>query len=231
MAPSTTLPTSQVQPQPPSALKHESKAPGESQTKTVTFSEQLHQEVTFNPSNASSPFPINESVHPSFETISPSVSIKDTTQLDKQASSYYTSSSDITLTTCTPSITGGSSSISESIMPPSTTTTISTHGSTLLEAPPGALRRSSVTSISGQQQQQLQSQGQAVNSGQLSQQGQLLDQSSVLSEVKPGDESIITTGGLRDYEPDNVDGLSKARIRWLAAFNKVVAQMNEVSAK
>lgn len=252
-APSTTLPTSQFQqqqqqhqPQPPSALRHESKAPGESQ-KTVTFSEQLHQEVTFNPSNASSPFPINESIHPSFDTLSPSVSIKDVTgQLDKSSSLYYTNSAgDISLTSST-------SMTSESIIHPPSTVTATTSTSMapataptsssiqqssstlLLEPPPGALRRSSITSISGQQQQQLtlgqQGQGQL---GQLSQQGTLLDGGQVAvptSDIKPGDESIITTGGLRDYEPDNVEGLSKARIRWLAAFNKVVAQMNEVSA-
>lgn len=247
----TTLPITsqfQAQTQPPSALRHESKVPGENQ-KTVTFSEQLHQEVTFNPSNASSPFPINDTIHPSFDTMQhlpvsscASLQSHDGDVILDTSTGYYNSSassqSDIIHTSSSTSLTCTTSHITTDL--PSVTSSVTTciGSSLLLDAPSTTLRRSSVSSITGQQQQQQTSQ---LMTGQLNQQSyphesSVLPAASVASST-PGDiksidtsaTTTVTSDGLRDYQPDNVDGLSISRIRWLAAFNKVVAQMNEVS--
>ena len=47
-------------------------------------------------------------------------------------------------------------------------------------------------------------------------------------EVPPGMRED-TVSALKEFEPPNTEGMSKARIRWLAAFNKIVSEMVEVS--
>lgn len=42
-----------------------------------------------------------------------------------------------------------------------------------------------------------------------------------------GGEEVVSA--LKEFEPPNTEGMSKARIRWLAAFNKIVSEMVEVS--
>lgn len=41
------------------------------------------------------------------------------------------------------------------------------------------------------------------------------------------EEGVVSA--LKEFEPPNTEGMSKARIRWLAAFNKIVSEMVEVS--
>lgn len=48
-----------------------------------------------------------------------------------------------------------------------------------------------------------------------------------LPRVAQEGEEVVSA--LKEFEPPNTEGMSKARIRWLAAFNKIVSEMVEVS--
>ena len=230
----------QQQVPPPSALRSEAKGPSEA--KTVTFSDQLLQEHTFNPSNASSPFP----QHDASNSTDLMFQRMDQARYDVDLPSKTTTGSTIML------------------MP--TTTATAAAGTTGMSN--GSVSVADAFNEQQQQQQQKQQQQQQQQTAfpQLIEQNLMLNgsqgvngisanllmttgfkdheqlqqpQVDVMQRRKSQDQSIVDiksgseggegdrTSGLRDFEPENVEGMTIARIRWLAAFNKIVSEMTD----
>ena len=314
------LPTiaQQQQVPPPSALRTESnKIPGE--VKTVTFSDQLHQERTFNPSNASSPFPLHEQ-HQHQQQTSTDLMFQQMAQVDDFDANRCVGPSSLDITGCmgitstTMTMTSASSAgdrisfseqqqqkysdqqqqqqyhQSQHAMDPhlmngtairangssaNLLNTTTTTAGTMIQPYGKEVQQSDALLHQQQQQQQqqhlLQQQQQqfslSPSSNQLvetavevmvSQQRRrsseletaLLPDATIKSGTTTGGLSSyqqqqqqlqqqagekVTVGGrttgLREYEPEFVQGMTVARVRWLAAFNKIASEMqaDEVS--
>ena len=207
----------QQQAAPPSALRSEAKGPSEA--KTVTFSDQLLQEHTFSPSAASTPFATHESLATSSGSILPLHSDQEHPDGDLLGKGSATAAS---AAAATGDVSFVDSKQQQQAVGP--------------------------TSFPPTQHQQMIEQNLMLNGGtsngisanllmttSTSKDQEQEQQSAVEVATKPRKASTDRTQepssdrltGLRGFEPDSLEGMSLARIRWLAAFNKLVSEMSE----